>query len=747
MNRAITTTALPGLLLCAISAQSVAEDPLAALATDTRPLSARWQTDYSGGFELGLGWVSDDNFKFGQYNGLSEERLNVIGNLSWRGHTRGTWLEVSGTDLGLDTRNASINWGAPGKYKVSFELDSQKQVRNDSGRTPFIGSDNRLPADWAGSNITSGFSNFDSTARGIDLDMQRDRWSGAVEASLSDHWDLHTHFSYEDKEGTSDFGAAIAPDISSGHAAIVPMDVNYETMEFELGLDYHTSKLQLSGSWFYSSFDNQADLLRWQNPYTVFGPAVAYPEGDGGIAQAPDNDMNRGRLLGSYIFSPTLRFQIDGSYAQTEQDQNYADYTVNPDLIIVEPLPRSNVDATVETSTLDARVFYRPQPKLNIEAWYHGEKKDYDGPRDGYRPVLGDATNQVDSDLTVYNTWHDYTVNKTGIEVSYRLPWHSKLWLGYEYKDVERENSAVEESEEDTYSIRYRIRPISSLSATVRYLYGDRASDTYQWDQSYYARLDAGLINQTPANQRYDNHPLFSQYYLANRDRDEAKLDISWQPSAQWQVSANLMYRDDSYDKSDRGLTSDELQRYGLTTSWLPHSRLSISAWVSYDQNKTRQNGRSFRGGIEKNAFATVPPLPQASDPSRDWTMEGEDSAVSFGLSSEWQPRENLSLSAEYNYVDSQGQYDFDTGGASDLQAEPLPDNEATQHHLLLEAGWHLYEQTTIKFSYQYWSYDSDDWAIHDVTSTSIDKVLTLGEQEADEDLHYVGTSIVYRWR
>lgn len=56
-------------------------------------------------------------------------------------------------------------------------------------------------------------------------------------------------------------------------------------------------------------------------------------------------------------------------------------------------------------------------------------------------------------------------------------------------------------------------------------------------------------------------------------------------------------------------------------------------------------------------------------------------------------------------------------------------------------------DNLSIKFDYQYWSFDREDWAIHDLGPTSIDKVLTLGEQEADEDLHYIGTSIIYRWQ
>ena len=68
-------------------------------------------------------------------------------------------------------------------------------------------------------------------------------------------------------------------------------------------------------------------------------------------------------------------------------------------------------------------------------------------------------------------------------------------------------------------------------------------------------------------------------------------------------------------------------------------------------------------------------------------------------------------------------------------------------HHLILEGVWHYRENMSIGLNYQYWNYDSEDWAINGVSQNTLDKVLTLGVEPADEDLHYIGTSIIYRWQ
>jgi MtrB/PioB family decaheme-associated outer membrane protein len=719
-----------------------------AADADSRPLDTRWQLNYSGELEIGAAYVSDENFEFGEYNGLDEDEVTLIGNINWSGSRDGSFWNLSGSDLGLDTREGLAQWRNQ-RWNISFEYDSQKQVGNNTGRTPFRGGDIlNLPDDWVSANTTSGFTTLDSSLRGFDQELERDRYTLGLGAKLNDNWSVEGTISYEEREGDKATGGAIFNNISAGEAAILPQQVDYETTEFDFSTSYTIDKLALTGSLFYSDFDNGDDLLQWQNPYSSFGPNVRYPEGYGGMGLAPDNEFYQGRLLGTYIWSPTLRFQVDGSFGKSEQDQGYADFTVNPNLTVTEALPRNNLDGEVETKMLDTRVFWRPIQKLNLEGWFHGEERDFDLPRDGYQYVLGDATDQVPSARQFYNTAHDYSKNRVGIEGSYPLPLRSKLWLSYEYEEVERDNSAVEETEEDRYSLRYRIPLPFNVSMRVEGLYADRAADRYDWAQSYYASRDADLINVTPDNQRYDNHPLLSQYYISNRERTEMKLDLDWQPGMAWNVTLNMLYREDDYDKTDLGLTDEELNRAALTVSWVPSEKLTLAAYTSYNNYESEQTGRSFRGGIEKNAFDVTVPLAQASDPARNWDTDIEDEVITLGFNAQWQFRDDIVLSADYNYVDSNSDYDFSNGGGTGMSSDPLPaDDETEQHHLVLEGIWHYRENLSIKLDYQYWSYEDEDWAINGVAPNSIDKVLSLGEKEADEDLHYIGTSIIYRWQ
>ena len=246
------------LLTSAANAQ-VGEDPFAPLLKETRPLDTRLQTDYSGALQLGLGYTSEPNFMFGQYNGQHDDGGNIIGQLNWNNfRDADSYWQVSASDLGLDTREGAITWGKVGKIKVSFEFDSQLQVRNDSGSTPFSGSSNlQLPNDWISGINTSDWEGLEQALKSFDKELERNRYTAGIDARLNDNWQLITTLHYEDKHGTQDVGAAIFTDAAAGDANLLPSPVDYRTTEFEFGLLYHGQRLHMDGRLFHSRFDKQ----------------------------------------------------------------------------------------------------------------------------------------------------------------------------------------------------------------------------------------------------------------------------------------------------------------------------------------------------------------------------------------------------------------------------------------------------------------------------------------------------------
>ena len=497
---------------------------------------------------------------------------------------------------------------------------------------------------------------------------------------------------------------------------------------------------------FYSEFDNQDELLTWQNPYSSFGPNVRYPAGIGGLGLAPDNDQVGGRMTGQYVFAPTVRLQVDGSYAVASQNQDFLDYSVNPALVVNVPVPRGDYGGDVDSSTLNSKLLLNPLPKLSAELYYKYRDRDYDAARDGYQYIRGDGGNQRDAATTVYNTNHDYTSEVPGIEVSYRLPLRSRLSFDYEYEKVTRENAPVEETEQDRYTLAYRIQPWSNFTSHLELSYADRAADTYDWAQDYFALLDTELINATPDTQRFINHPELMKFYLANREQWLTKADFSYLPTDQWNLNLNLQWTDNDYDASNLGLNTDEWYRSHLSASYVASDTLSASVYAGFDLYQADQTGRAFNGGPEKNAFVIYPPLPQASDPNRNWDGELEDTSVTVGANLQWQAATDIQVNFDYNYVDTDSEQNLGTSANSTLVASDLPTVNTTLHHVQLSGIWQVQANLFLQLDYQFYDYKSDDWAWNGVQPDTIGKVLTFGQGNPNEQINYVGASVIYHW-
>lgn len=750
----ILALTLPAIGLVSPAAGQVARvepDPYDALNRDTRPLSTRWQTDYSGELEAGLAYVSQDNVMFGQYNGLYDKGAVVIGDArwhGWRGDSAQYW-QLNARDLGLQTRHGSLYWGVAGKLRLGLLFDNQVQVKNDSARTPFLGegsTDLTLPGSWVGGATTSDWSLLYPSLQGFDQKLERQRYGLTFESSLGRGWAMTASFNTEHKEGNNTVGAAIYTDAASPLAVLLPQAVDQRSDTLDLAFDYQGQALQLTTSYHFVNFDNEQQLLSWQNPYSAgFGPAVDYPNGNGGLAQAPDSQYHQLRLVGNWIIRPSLRLQLDGSFGRALQNDDFPLYTVNPGLVVYEPVPRQDLDGRLDTTTLGLKLIARPLRKLTLQGSYRLDDRSNDSPRDGYLYVRGDGADQPASEYRQYNAPHDTRKQAAAVEASYRLPKRTKLTLEYVYQQVDRRNAAVDFTRENSLRGHLNINTWQSLSARVELLYADLAADTYEWSQSYYSRFDSELINQTPDNQRYTNHPLLSQYQLANRERLLGKIDLNYLLSSEWNLGLNMRWQRDDYDKSTLGLIDQYSASYIFSANYQPHRDLSFSAYVDFNQYATTQSGRAFRGGVEKNAFAVAPPLPQASDPGRDWDVDSDDGAQSIGVAMQWQPAQQLALEFDYSYIDTRGENSFKTYGAADLATEPLPDRRTRQHQFRVSGHYHLRDNLSLNLHYQYFHFQGDNWAIDDVSPDTLGNVLGFGEDSPDESINYVGLSLSYR--
>ena len=77
----------------------------------------------TGSVDVGVGTVSDDSAKFGDYTGLESEGPYLLlgGNVSHRGED-GYFADLTAADLGIDTRTLDARAGRAGLYSLRLRL-------------------------------------------------------------------------------------------------------------------------------------------------------------------------------------------------------------------------------------------------------------------------------------------------------------------------------------------------------------------------------------------------------------------------------------------------------------------------------------------------------------------------------------------------------------------------------------------------------------------------------------------------
>ncbi len=151
---------------------SVEGEPLVPVAFLSEPVVNK--------IELGIGYVADDAYKFGRYNGLQTKGAFVLGDIKAREfYEDGRFWSMRGTNLGLESRYLRLEGGSQGSYKLFLEYDELPNYKNNTVKTPFIGVGGDSLALPSGFDINN---NLDASLNSFELKTKRERI--AVGASL-----------------------------------------------------------------------------------------------------------------------------------------------------------------------------------------------------------------------------------------------------------------------------------------------------------------------------------------------------------------------------------------------------------------------------------------------------------------------------------------------------------------------------------------------------------------------------------
>ncbi len=538
----------------AVQAALVAMAAMSAAQAADGDDAVRRLTQPTNVVEIGAGYVSQDSFKFGEYNGLNQKGIYGIFNFDLRGggnYENGdpTRWRATGTDLGLDTREVTIEYGQQGRFRINFDYDELRRNRSDTYQTPYLGTGSdtlTLPSNWlkpfvpqvSGTNInfrslspTTGLASSNvggvvtpPTAaqqttvnniiaadlpafHNVDLDTKRTTYKGGFSYDIDPRWQFKVSAQHEKKDGLKPMGA-VSSQVSE-FAAILADPIDQTTDQYNVSLTYTGEKAFMQVAYYGSVFKNDISSLTWQD--------VNDPTKTATLSSAPSNSFHQILLTGGYNFSPTTKLVLNGSYGRNTQNDAFLTAGQNNQFPL--GLPVSSLDGKVVTTAFNAKLTAKPIKDLNLVAGYKYDNRDNQTPVNTYffqdanearaagasafNAALGLPANTLGTNINIYaNRPYSKKVNQFDVDADYAVAKGQRLQAGYEYQEIERKcdgswiNCAdAPKTRENTLRAEWRANVVENLSGRVAYAYSERRVN---YDENAFLAL-VPMANVVPA--------------------------------------------------------------------------------------------------------------------------------------------------------------------------------------------------------------------------------------------------------
>ena len=218
-------TAAATSLLCAFGPAVAAEG--AEVTELTKPSSS---------MEVGVGVVSQNNQRFGQYNGLVDNGgYGLIDlNLVKRDDATGTWLRFSARNLGLDNRELRLEYSRQGDW--GYFVDFSQTPRFD----PYT-----VTTRLAGIGSTTQTILGSATAQEYHLKTERNAWTVGFDKEISRGLGVQVRYRSEVKDGERLWGQGYF-----GIWRFLADPIDQTTKQLDAILNYAAGGLQLSGGYY-----------------------------------------------------------------------------------------------------------------------------------------------------------------------------------------------------------------------------------------------------------------------------------------------------------------------------------------------------------------------------------------------------------------------------------------------------------------------------------------------------------------
>jgi MtrB/PioB family decaheme-associated outer membrane protein len=621
---------------------------------------------------VGVGAWSDDRPQQGIYDGMREKGgyLLLDGRYLTRDNATGTWIGVTGRNLGLDTREVRAEWLRQGNVGAFVEYSRIPRDNPYTFRTGLQGIGT--------TNLTiSGAGAAALPFRDVELGTVRDQIGAGFYKALSRTLNFKVKLSHEEKEGTRNWGLGSSPLFM-----VEPIDSAID--QLEATLNYVGERLQVSGGYYGSFYDTSNTLIFGFRPGAPVPGTVGAPNPTP-LSQPLANQAHQFFVDGGYSVTPTTRamFKLSRSVATMDEHLPTWDLTgVNAPFV---GMP-SRLNGRMDTTLAEVGLSLRPLPRLSMLAnlRYHDVNDK--------TPLLGVVGDNATGAVLVHNTPQSYETTTGKLDATYRLPAGVSVNGGLEMRKQNRfAPSFVDETfvpyrvrlDEDTWRIGLRRGLSETVNGSLTFLHSERDGSTF-----------------TPTEDVFSD--LISPIHIADRERDKWRASVNWTPAERLTLQVVVENAKDEYSEERRyGLKDGRASLMSLDATYSVTDNWQVTGWYARDETKARQFNAQWTGG-----GAPVLQL------EREATLEDKGDTVGFEVLGRLS--QALRVGANALYAKSVSKYRDDiafTGGPVALPVvTPLPDITNKLARLGLFAEYALRKTSSVRFDLIHEDWRTDDW-------------------------------------
>jgi MtrB/PioB family decaheme-associated outer membrane protein len=651
----------------------------------------------SGYVDAGIGVVSDEAPRFGDYTGLDRDGAHLLlgGRINVRSDS-GYYADVAGGDN--FTRTLAARSGREGLYEIGLRfIDIPRHLSQDA-RTPFdgVGSDRlTLPAGFAAA--TTSAMPLASTLQPIDLGYSYRRYDLGGRMSVAPGWSVGLSLRRDTRDGTRGLAGSFF-----STAAQLPAPVDQATDQLEASVSYASRQWQARLAYQLSEFKNGTPSLTWDNPFL---PVVAGAT-TGQLALAPDNRLQQVVGSAGWTYSPAIRISGDFAVGRLTQNEPFLASTLTTGLA-VPALPRVRLDGHVDLFNGSVRATAQtPIEGLRVTASYNHDVRDDETDVASWPSVSTDTF--VGLTPARSNTPFRHVRDRAKLIADWRGPEKIKLAGGLEYEQHDRSFSEVVESRETALFVRGSWQPKDELTLSANWRHAERDHSTY----------GVAIWFGAPEN------PLMRKYNLAERSRDSGGVRVDFAPVENLALGVALDVADDRYDGSAIGLKSAKSFSLAADLSYTISDNTRLSGFVHGEQIRSRQAG--------SGTFAAP-----------DWSARSKDRFEMIGATLQHAAiPDKLDIGAEVIVTRARSALSVDSGVGDD----PFPSAKTSLDTVRLFANYKLSDQLTLLGSLWTERHKAQDWHLDGVLPDTVSNLLAFGAQPARHEVQVLRLALRYRF-